>query len=334
MKHLYLFIMAIAFVAVSSFAQTAWKGKITYGYVGDIKEFNLATKTDKLLFKEANEPFIYNGDIYFISQKFPKRNSLIRKSNAATGQFKDVLDVSPNNPIYKAPLEEYSVIRGTGKSAVLSSIHDPKVSPDGKYLAVSIFGYKDQIFDKNCVALFELATGNLVKKFDDKYYGTWTPDGRLVMAGSHKTVSTERNEYNSSTPGIFITDKALENPVRIDPELNDPAPYHPAVSPDGKRIAFILNNHVWVMDISGKNLKQLTAADSDNIETFPAWSPDGRYVASWSYKTFERSYYTALAIVPSTLTTPIALTNKALVWPKDPKGFRLSGGSMQFVWKN
>jgi TolB protein len=333
MKHLYCTIAAIAMCTLSSFAQTTWKGKITYGYIGDIKEFNLASKTDRTLFKEAHAPFVYNGDIYFISEKFPKRNYLVRKSSAATGQFKDVLDVSSDNPFYKQELDNYSVIRGTGKSGVLSSIHDPKVSPDGKFLAVTILGYKDQVFDKNCVALFELASGTLVKKFEDKYYGTWSPDGRLVMAGSHKTVSVDGNEYHSKTPGIFITDKALENPTRIDPELDDPAPYHPAVSPDGKRIAFILNNHVWVMDINGKNLKQLTAVDSDNIETYPAWSPDGKFVAAWAYKTFEKSYYTALAIVPSTTPAPIALTNKAAVWPKDLKGFRVSAGSGQMVWK-
>lgn len=328
-----LLVASAMLLFIHSIAQTAWKGKIIYGYPGAIKEFNLATKTDKTLFQEAKQPFVYNGDIYFINERFQKRNVLVRKSIAATGQFKDVLDLSADNPIYKKPLEEYSVIRGTGKSAVLSSIADPKVSPDGKYISITIFAYKDQVFEQNCVAVFDLASGELVKKFEEKYYGSWTPDGRLVMAGSHKAVSTDGQEYHSKTPGIFITDKALGNLTRIDPELNDPAPYHPAVSPDGKRIAFILNNHVWVMDMDGKNMKQLSAVDRDNIETFPAWSPDGKYVAAWIYKTFEKSYYTALAIVPAAAAKPIALTNAAPVWPKDAKGFRLSGGSMQFAWR-
>ena len=247
--------------------------------------------------------------------------------------MKDVLDLSPENPKFKKELEDYSIIRGTGKSDVMDRITDPEVSPDGKYLAVTIFGWGDQVFNKNCVAIYDLATAELLAKYDEKYAGTWTPDGRLVMAGSHKTVSVDGNEYHSKQPGIFITDKAFSTVTRIDPELDDPAPYHPAVSPDGKRIAFIINNHVWVMNIDGSNLKQLTASGGDNIETFPQWSPDGKYVAAWSYKTFEKSYFTALAIVPANAANPVALANNAPVWPRDAKKFRLSGGSKQFSWK-
>ncbi len=141
------------------------------------------------------------------------------------------------------------------------------------------------------------------------------------------------NEYHSKKPGIYLVSLASDDKKRIDPDLDDPAPYHPAVSPDGKKVAFILNNHVWVMDINGSNMKQLTDNDNDNIETFPAWSPDGKYIASWCYKTFERSYFTALAIVPSNATKPVVLNNKAAVWPMDKKKYRISGGGMQMSWK-
>lgn len=56
----------------------------------------------------------------------------------------------------------------------------------------------------------------------------------------------------------------------------------PAVSLDGKQIAFISDrgglSNVWVMDIDGSNLKQITK-EKKNIIHSPKWSPDGQYIA-------------------------------------------------------
>ncbi|HVG11893.1 MAG TPA: hypothetical protein VM843_02765 [Flavisolibacter sp.] len=327
---------ALSIFLLSSFlstSQVALKGKLVHGFSADVKEYTFGTKTHKTLFQKGTDPFVaHNGDIYFVDDAFLKRNALIRKYTPAL-QFKDVLDMSSDNPEYKKALEEYSVIRNTGISGILSRMSDPKVSPDGKLISVTIFGYAGQAFTKNCVAVFDLATKKLVTKFDDKYYGSWTPDGRLVMTGAHKSGSVDGGEYKAVQPGIFITDRALANITRIDPELDDPSPYHASVSPDGKKIAFVMNNHVWTISTDGTGLKQLTDVDRDNIETYPVWSPDGKSVACWVYKTFERSYYTAIAVIPAASAKPVVLADKAAVWPRDVKGFRLSGGSGPVSWR-
>jgi Tol biopolymer transport system component len=55
----------------------------------------------------------------------------------------------------------------------------------------------------------------------------------------------------------------------------------PAVSPDGRSIAFVSNrdgnDEIYIMDIDGGNphrLTQITFAD----DNFPSWSPDGRRI--------------------------------------------------------
>ena len=57
---------------------------------------------------------------------------------------------------------------------------------------------------------------------------------------------------------------------------------HPAVSPDGKQLAFISDrggiSNLWVMDRNGGNLKQLST-EKNNLIHSPKWSPDGEYIA-------------------------------------------------------
>ena len=56
---------------------------------------------------------------------------------------------------------------------------------------------------------------------------------------------------------------------------------HPAISPDGSKIAFISDrggvSNVWVMDANGGNLRQVTKEKNNTIHS-PKWSPDGEYI--------------------------------------------------------
>ena len=327
--------MILTVCGFSVLAQNAgWKGKLTYTYGQEIKTYDLTTKADRSILKTASEAFVTaSGDIYFLDKRFLANGHLLRKSNSTFTQFKNVIDLTVNNPLFKKRLDDYSVIRGTGNSGVISAMGYPQVSPNGQYVSLTIFGYDKQIYDKDCVVIFDINSGNEIARFDEKYGAVWTNENDLIMAGSYKSASVNNQEYHSKKPGIFICASDFKTVKRIDPDLDDPSPYHPALSPDGRKVAFILNNHVWTMNIDGSNLKQITDADNDNIESFPVWSPDGKFIACWSYKTFEKSYFTAIAIVPSNTTEPLILSDKANVWPRDTKNYRISGGAMQISWK-
>ncbi|WJG09861.1 amidohydrolase family protein [Aliiglaciecola sp. LCG003] len=56
---------------------------------------------------------------------------------------------------------------------------------------------------------------------------------------------------------------------------------HPAVSPNGKKIAFSSDrgglSNIWLMNIDGTDLKQVTK-EKNNIMHSPKWSPDGQYI--------------------------------------------------------
>ncbi|MDG1066311.1 MAG: amidohydrolase family protein [Luminiphilus sp.] len=58
--------------------------------------------------------------------------------------------------------------------------------------------------------------------------------------------------------------------------------FQPTFSPDGKRIAFVSdrdgNDNIWVMDIDGSNVTQVTKERKHNLHN-PAWTPDSQWIA-------------------------------------------------------
>jgi len=64
------------------------------------------------------------------------------------------------------------------------------------------------------------------------------------------------------------------------------------VSPDGRSIVYVVSasdlarakrtSHIWVMDVDGRNARQLTSGDKSSSS--PLFSPDGRWIAFISSK--------------------------------------------------
>ena len=58
--------------------------------------------------------------------------------------------------------------------------------------------------------------------------------------------------------------------------------FQPTFSPDGQRIAFVSdrdgNDNIWVMDIDGSNVLQITSERQHNLHN-PAWTPDSQWIA-------------------------------------------------------
>ncbi len=64
---------------------------------------------------------------------------------------------------------------------------------------------------------------------------------------------------------------------------------HPALSPDGKRIAFDWHGDIWICPVDGGAAERLTDDPAD--EQKPCWSPDGRKLAYSSDKTGNRDLF-------------------------------------------
>jgi WD40-like Beta Propeller Repeat len=140
-----------------------------------------------------------------------------------------------------------------------AELAQPELSPDGSRIALTVDSIPTVLDrDAQIVAQFD----ELAEPADLE----WTPDGRLLI---------------SVGDAIHAVDDALSS-AEILAQFAGEEPGVLAVSPDGTQLAFDLlgaesgDQHVFMMNMDGTGLRQLTTSDSD--EDAPAWSPDGGWL--------------------------------------------------------
>ena len=108
---------------------------------------------------------------------------------------------------------------------------------------------------------------------------SWAPDGQSIFVSANRHPDAELDPLNSEIYEVSVADGAIRQLTdRQGPDAD------PAVSPDGRRIAFLgfddrlqgyQVTHLYVMDSDGTNRRAL-AADLDRDIENPTWSRDGR----------------------------------------------------------
>jgi len=133
-------------------------------------------------------------------------------------------------------------------------IRDGHLSPNGQRLVAQL----DSSGDPPIVVIFE--GGQEIERYSGYFSPRWLDDDNLVMVGS-KLVTARLGE-----PTVAISDTVTANSLG-----------NVAISPDGSRLAFEWQLGLWIINIDGTSLRNLLPA---NRYIFPAWSPDGRWIAA------------------------------------------------------
>lgn len=176
----------------------------------------------------------------------------------------DLVTFSPDGTNRRVIVHTVSVVTTGGVYDAFVS--NPRMSPDGRFVA-----YDDDSLTTPSVYIVDATSGKPLVQIGngvDQLFShpTWGPDGTLYVQGATYSFNL--------TPGIFKLDAGFMGIHRIDPGLTGPTT--PAVSPDGKKIAFIMNHKVWTMNADGSGARAATSPDLE--QDFPVWSPDGSVI--------------------------------------------------------
>jgi imidazolonepropionase-like amidohydrolase/Tol biopolymer transport system component len=203
--------------------------------------------------------------------------------------------------VYNAQLPQYQLAaydRETGETFTRTSRYGsafrPTLSPDGASLV-----YGSRYEDQTGLRIRDLATGDErwlaypVQRDDqesiadrDVYPGmSFTPDSREVVASYDGKIW--RIPLDGSDPiGVpfRVREQIAVGPlVEFDYPVEDTPTFtvrqirDAVASPDGSRLAFTSLDKLYVMDFPGGEPERLD--ESDMVQAFPSWSPDGRWLA-------------------------------------------------------
>ena len=182
--------------------------------------------------------------------------------------------------------------------------YSPVWSPDGRKIA-----FRHELEENSDIYVVNADGSGLTRLTYHPKSDTnpvWSPDGQRIAFESDR-VRDERNIYVVNADGLLLTQLS-----------SDPAEYpmHPAWSPDGQSIAFseFYVDDVYVMNVDGSEVNNLTDRYFYFSGYGPVWSPDGQRIALWSRSSNNRdisvmnadgSGLTRLTSNPGTDTQPV-----------------------------
>lgn len=201
-----------------------------------------------------------HSDLVLISADGKTRTTVVDDYSKFRSDF--ILSPDGRTVIYGTTIDDHDASNDLVSSNVLA-IHDVETG-------------KDRIFQ--CGTPGRNAMGHPVPQ-------DWMQDGSLLI-----TPSDELNVNPPSGEPLYLNFtfiakdfSGLINYSTIVQPASKPVKqiFDPRINRSGKRIAFAWDHHIWVANYDGHALaseaKQVT--ESDSSESWPAWSPDGKWLA-------------------------------------------------------
>lgn len=230
----------------------------------------------------------------------PPRNNIMGVQASPNGKFiywaqrTGAFDYNARFPLWQVMRFD----RDTGETSRITNTQGsamrPVISPDGKKLV-----YATRYETKTALRVRDLENNterwliNNVTRDDqesratrDTYPGyDFMPDGRSLIVPVNGKIAKVDFATGAATDVPFAVNVEAEIGPRVhfDYRVDDSATVnarlirYPAVSPDGKKVAFTAFNRLYTMDLAGGSPKRLTSGTEG--EFMPAWSPDGRSIA-------------------------------------------------------
>lgn len=232
----------------------------------------------------------------------------IRHLAAAPGGRIAIVALSMRTSLMSAPVDERGVPAGpprplTEDTRTRNSV--PAFSPDGSRIAVvsSVAGADSDIWvmQADGSGLAQLTGSGTFESMPG-----WMPDSRRVVFTSirDRRVGLWQVDADSKGQSVLVDFGSVEALARQQGFVQEAR-----VSPDGTRLLYAqldprtASKALYVRPLDGGPATRITSGDPP--AAYPAWSPDGRWVA---FELMEPTG-TALAVVPSSGGTPVRLSS-------------------------
>ncbi len=171
---------------------------------------------------------------------------------------------------------------GGGQHAVTNTggyAEFPDYSPDGRKIAFDGFQGSDpfdEIYVVNAangsgLTALTSCTGYGAGCFNS--YPAWSPDGRRIVFIHSDDSDVDGNPTNEQV-WVMNANGSHKTQLTSGPASHDQTPDW---SPDGRKIAYMEDGHIFTMRADGSHQTQLTFGD--DFDFGAAWSPDGRKIA-------------------------------------------------------
>jgi Tol biopolymer transport system component/imidazolonepropionase-like amidohydrolase len=208
--------------------------------------------------------------------------------------------------MYNSPLRDYSLAvydresgQTTTRESRWGSAFRPALSPDGKYLV-----YGTRYVNETRLRIRDLSTGEdkwlvyPVQRDDQESAASldvlpgmaFTPDSKFIITtwdGKLWKVAIPDGKF-TEIPFTADVVQPLGPAVRFDYPIPDSATFvikqirDATPSPDGRQLAFVALDRLYVMDYPSGTPRRLTTSTLGEFE--PSWSPDGQWIvySTWS----------------------------------------------------
>ena len=202
----------------------------------------------------------------------------------------------------------------------LDLAYAPSVSPDGSRIAYSAYK-KSGWLPWDRTESWEIVTanpdgsdGHLLTKNDRLDVNpVWSPDGTSIFS-----VSVPQGSFGFRGISVAAEDGSDTPSVMkfVYPKGNHPVSGTPVLSPDGSRIAFLVDripsrNEMYVIETDGSGLTKL--ADETGL---PAWSPDGQRIAFAKAETWDSRYPSGTAAGIYTIGLDVSEPQEIISFPR------------------